>query len=146
MYIGRIPGLGAIFLSQRVPAGESEAAVHLGHHHGADGLYLAATALLLSRVLGRFPPGRRRTVFAAYLSLMLAYGVGNIANDAWIEQIWKRGWTGVAAPNVLQPALNLGWGAVALCAALIHLFVFRRIGCPPALPVRRADVPAARRP
>ena len=54
---------------------------------------------------------RLRLLLAAYLSLMAAYGLGNMANDFWTEQIWKRGWTNWQFPNLLQPSLSVGWGA-----------------------------------
>ena len=60
-----------------------------------------------------------RLLLAAYLSLMAAYGVGNMANDFWTEQIWKRGWTDWRFPSVLQPTLSVGWALVLLGAALL---------------------------
>ena len=68
-------------------------------HHGWQGLLLVATALLLSRL----PVG---AAAAAFLALMLAYGLGNIVNDDWLEQVAERGWTGSTFPSVLQPAAN----------------------------------------
>ena len=37
---------------------------------------------------------------------MAVYGIANIANDAWFEQVVKRGWTDWAIPNVLRPDLD----------------------------------------
>jgi hypothetical protein len=125
MYIGRVPVIGVVFLSERVPAGETEAAVHLGHHHGADGFYLVVTALALSRVLSRINAGRLRGALGAYLALMLAYGLGNMANDAWTEQIWKRGWTTRTAPSVLVPALTPAWGLLLIIATGLYFLFFR---------------------
>jgi hypothetical protein len=86
--------------------------VHHGHHHGMDGVLLVLTSLLLSRL----PSG----LFArAYLSLMFAYGVGNIANDFWGEQVVRRGWTNWQLPSVLEPRVTWAWGAVLLGAALV---------------------------
>ena len=48
----------------------------------------------------------------AYLALMLAYGVGNLVNDDWLEQVVKRGWTNHEVPSILTPAANWGWAAV----------------------------------
>ncbi len=72
------------------PEGETLATVHFGHHHGMAGMLLVVTALLLSRELVRMRPTPLRTSLAVYLSLLTAYGIGNIANDAWYEQVVKR--------------------------------------------------------
>ena len=58
-----------------------------GHHHGLDGVLLALSALLLSRM----QVTRLRAVVGAYLALMLAYGLANAVQDAWLEQVVKRG-------------------------------------------------------
>jgi hypothetical protein len=55
----------------------------------------------------------------AYLALMLCYGLGNMANDFWIEQIFKRRWTTWQIPNVLEPRLTITWGIIVLAAAAI---------------------------
>jgi hypothetical protein len=95
-------------------------AVHHGHHHGMDGVLLVLTALLLSRVL---PSVRRRwvrIVAGAYLSLMLAYGFAELANDFWLEQIVKRGWTNWEIPDMTRPTLTVAWGLILLGAAAIY--------------------------
>ena len=107
VYAGDIPGLRSVFFSKQVYHGE--AAVHLGEHHGLVGLQLIAVALLLSRELSRMRASVRRTVLAVWLSGLLAYGVGNIANDAWGEQVVKRGWTTWKLPSVVRPDLNWMW-------------------------------------
>ncbi len=124
--ISKLPGAGSIFLADQVRAsggGETLKVVHLGHHHGADGLYLALSALLLSRVLARL--GRVRTPVSAYLALMLAYGLANFTQDFWTEQIVKRGWTARAIPSLLHPSLSIGWACILVVAAAIELAVFR---------------------
>jgi hypothetical protein len=105
---------------------QGKARVHLGEHHGLEGYLLVLTALLLSRQLPRM---RRPIPLAAYLSLMIAYGVGNMANDAWYEQVVKRGWIDWRIPSVLQPSLTWMWGLVVLVGAAIFftgLWVSRR--------------------
>ncbi len=102
--------------------GSTIAAVHLGHHHGTDGALLVLTALLLSRVRPR-GTGLRRGL-AAYLGLMLAYGGVNFVQDAWTEQVVKRGWTDAAIPSALLPGVEPVWAvvvalAVAACAGLL---------------------------
>ena len=98
------------------------AAVHLGHHHGTDGAVLVLTALLLSRVA--IEQATLRVGTFAYLGLMLAYGGVNFAQDAWNEQIVKRGWTEDAIPSALLPGVEPIWGVViglAILAAVVLL-------------------------
>lgn len=83
--------------------------VHHGHHHGMDGVLLVLTALLLSRL----PSG---PVARAYLALMFTYGLGNIANDFWGEQVVRRGWTSWNVPSVLEPRLTWAWLVVVVAA------------------------------
>ena len=99
---------------------------HHGHHHGMDGVLLVLTVLLLSRQVGRRP------VFAAYLSLMFCYGVGNIANDFWIEQVFKLGWTTWQIPDVLEPRLTIAWGVIVLAASALWWLARRRSRDAPA--------------
>ena len=61
-----------------------------------------------------------RVASGAYLALMTAYAVGNIANDAWIEQVVHRGWTSWMIPNVLHPELTIAWGLIVLGAAALY--------------------------
>jgi hypothetical protein len=94
-------------------------AVHHGQHHGWQATMLSLTALAFSRL-------PRPRVLDAYLALMLAYGVGNLVNDDWLEQVVKRGWTNHEVPNLLTPAPNWGWAAVLVGAALIWWLWFRQ--------------------
>jgi hypothetical protein len=124
--VSDVPGLGRIFLGEqigRAGGGETLQVVHLGHHHGADGLYLALAALLLSRTLPRL--GRLRGLASAYLALMLAYAAANYVQDFWTEQVVKRGWTTRAIPSLLHPSLSLGWAAILSLAACVELGAFR---------------------
>ena len=50
---------------------------------------LVLTALLLSRVA--VASAGLRLVVESCLGLMLAYGVVNLVQDAWNEQLYKRG-------------------------------------------------------
>jgi hypothetical protein len=90
--------------------------VHHGHHHGMDGVLLVLTALLLSR-----QRSAQRPLIVAYLALMLVYGFGNIANDFWLEQIVRRGWTGWEVPSVLEPRPTWAWLVVVAATAAIWL-------------------------
>lgn len=101
-------------------------AVHHGHHHGMDGLLLVLSAVLLSRALNQTKDRALRGVASAYLALMFCYGVANIANDFWIEQVVKRGWTTWQIPNVLEPRATIAWGIIVLSAVMLWAFGVRR--------------------
>lgn len=123
VYVGDVPGLGSIFMSKKEIDGE--AAVHLGEHHGMVGLQLVAVALLLSRELPRMRASVRRTALALWLAGLLAYGAGNIANDAWGEQVVKRGWTDWKLPSVVRPDANWLWLVVLAVTAVIFFTALR---------------------
>jgi xanthine/uracil permease len=91
--------------------------VHHGVHHGLHGLVLVLCALLLSRLPNRI---------SLLLALMLAYGLANMANDDWLEQVAERGWTSWTIPSGLEPSLTWTWLAVLIATPLIWLFWFRR--------------------
>jgi hypothetical protein len=126
-YLDGVPLLGRLFQTGRIVSFHDAPhhAVHHGVHHGLQGLLLVLTALLLSRVVagGGSRWNRARTFL---LALVLAYGLGNIANDGWLEQIAERGWSGYAIPSVLEPATNWGWLAVIVLAVAIWLAWFGR--------------------
>ena len=42
---------------------------------------------------------RLRAMLSAYLALMLAYALANALQDAWTEQVVKRGWTHRTIPT-----------------------------------------------
>jgi hypothetical protein len=94
-------------------------AVHHGQHHGWQGTMLSLTALGFSRL-------PRPRIMDAYLALMLAYGIGNLVNDDWLEQVVKRGWTSHQVPSLLVPAANWGWLVVLAGAAAIWWLWFRQ--------------------
>jgi hypothetical protein len=135
-----VPVLGRIFQTGALRSQPNVAgvhpAVHLGHHHGMDGTLLVLVVLLLSRVLGVVRSRTLRGILGAYLALMLCYGVGNIANDAWLEQITKRGWTNWEWPDVTTPKVTPAWGLILLGAAGVWLLL--------VLPGLRRDGQAAR--
>ena len=110
---------GPVFVASEVHDGA--AAVHLGEHHGLVGLQIIAAMLLLSRELPRLQAGWRRTALAAWMSGLIAYGLGNIANDVWGEQVVKRGWADSGLPSVLRPSVNWLWLVVLAVAAAIFL-------------------------
>jgi hypothetical protein len=114
---------GDFFLGEEVPATRDPglAAVHLGFHHGTGGVLLAVTALVLSRA-------PRSRALAAYLSVMLAYGLANALQDAWNEQLWKRGTVDTYIASVLRPEPTLGWLAIVVVSAAVYVLWFRPDG------------------
>ena len=117
---------GDVFMGEELGSesdGTTIAAVHLGHHHGTDGALLVLTALLLSRVAVE-RRGLRVATFA-YLGTMLAYGGVNFVQDAWTEQVVKRGWTDADIPSALLPGVRPIWGVVILLAVAATLAFLR---------------------
>jgi hypothetical protein len=100
-----------------------EPRVHLGEHHGLEGYLLVVTALLLSRQLPRM---RHPTPLGLYLALMIAYGIGNMANDAWYEQVVKRGWIHWRIPGVLEPRPTWMWGLLVVAGIAIFFTAFQQ--------------------
>jgi hypothetical protein len=115
LYSNGVPLLGRLFqsgqfLPERPGLPNFAPAVHHGHHHGLDGVLLVLTALVLSRRVAR------RAALAAYLSLMFCYGIANFANDFWIEQVVKRGWTSWEIPNVTEPRVSVAWSMIVIAS------------------------------
>src|SRR3954452_2642016 len=98
-------GVQTAGMAQPTPDEPGVDRVHLGHHEGLDGALLAWDALLLSR---------RRTgrLHGWYLALMLTYGTAVAAQDAWLEQVVKRGWTDRRLPDLVRPAPTPAWAAL----------------------------------
>jgi hypothetical protein len=122
-----VPVLGTIYQTGELRAQPHEPgfhpAVHHGHHHGMDGVLLVATALLLSRLVPSIRARVRRGVLGAYLALMACYGAGNIANDFWLEQVVKRGWTLWEVPDVTTPKVSAAWAIVAAAAIVLWVLL-----------------------
>ena len=122
-YLDGVPFLGWFFETGRLTTQPGDPvlhhAVHHGQHHGWQGTMLALTALAFSRL-------PRPRVLDAYLALMLAYAVGNLVNDDWLEQVVKRGWTNHEVPSVLTPTANWGWAAILVAAAVVWRLWFRQ--------------------
>ncbi len=120
-YLDGVPVLGWLFQTGKLASFHDPLhhAVHHGVHHGLQGMLLALTALVLSRL----PAPRAAGV---YLALMLAYGIGNMANDGWLEQVVERGWSSHSIPSVLEPKANWGWLAILAVTPLIWWLWFRQ--------------------
>jgi len=129
VYVASIPGLGFFMSDEALPEpGHPDLrAVHLGHHHGLDGLLLALSALALSRVVSDLRTRFLRPALGFYLSLMLVYGLANSLEDVWLEQLVKRGTTSLRLPTMTVPELSWAWAAILAAALLIH-FAARGVG------------------
>jgi hypothetical protein len=118
-----VPILGTLYQTGglRTAPGDTtpHPAVHHGHHHGMDGVLLVWTALLLLPLAARVASSGLRAGITAYLALMLCYGAALLANDAWLEQVVKRGWTDWEVPNPIQPSISPIWGAIVIAAAVL---------------------------
>ncbi len=129
LYVSDVPVLGRIFLAKQLSpsvVGEpSLHAVHLGRHHGMDGVLLAISALVLSRVPRQMASRVRRIAFTAYLSLMLVYGLANALQDFWTEQLVKRGTTSLKIPSLIRPEASWAWVAIIAATFLICLAALR---------------------
>ena len=133
LFLNGVPFLGWFFETGRLTAqagiSGTHHAVHHGQHHGWEATMLSLTALGFSRL-------PRPRALDAYLALMLAYGVANLVNDDWLEQVVKRGWTNHEMPGVLVPAANWGWAAIVVGAAAVWWLWFRQ-------PSRTTPAPAS---
>ena len=123
-YLNGVPLLGRLFqtgefLPEQPGLPTFAPAVHHGHHHGMDGVLLVLVALLLSRRVGDIKRYGLRQGLAAYLALMFCYGIANFANDIWIEQVVKRGWTSWEIPNVVQPRVTVAWSLIVIAAVTL---------------------------
>jgi hypothetical protein len=67
----------------------------------------------------RTPTRALRFATGLYVGLQLAYGLANVTNDEWYEQVVKRGWVGTSVPDVLEPTISLAWLGIVLAAALL---------------------------
>ncbi|MDQ3780452.1 MAG: hypothetical protein M3354_07910, partial [Chloroflexota bacterium] len=81
------------------------------------GALLALTGLLLSRQLPSIRGGPRREVMTTWLALLTVYGIVRAAEDAWYEQIVKRGWTDRRVPPLVVD------GRLVLSAAWVWLLL-----------------------
>jgi hypothetical protein len=64
---------------------------------------------------------------------MGSYGAANVANDFWLEQVVKRGWTDREIPDVAVPRASIAWGVLVLAAAALWCAGERR-GQSPDMP------------
>ena len=112
--LGRVPILDDVFNS-------GEDVVHLGHHHGLDGVLLAIAAILLWPSVASMASSRLRSLATFLVALELVYGLANMIQDGWYEQVFKRGWSETDLPSVLHPSLTPAWAGILLVTAVIGL-------------------------
>jgi hypothetical protein len=129
-FLDGVPVLGSVFLTGELASQPGvpglHAAVHHGHHHGLDGVLLTIAAVVLTGFLPGLASPRLRLAVGVCLGLMVAYGLANVLNDFWLEQVVKRGWTTFEFPNVLRPTLTVAWAAILVAAAVVSATLFAR--------------------
>lgn len=134
VYVSHVPLIGHLFLGAQIrPSAGVEPtlhAVHLGRHHGMDGTLCMVSGLALSRLVKDVPRGVMHELAAFAVGALLVYGALNAANDAWDEQVWKRGWTTWMLPSFLRPGLT--WGFLVLLIGVAVAFALVRRLSPPA--------------
>lgn len=127
LYAEDLPLLGSLLMSRDpTPGHHSLAAVHLGLHDGLFGAQLAAAGIILSA-------RRTHRALALYLSGMIVYGLMLAAQDAWGEQVVKRGWSHTDIPGSMMPTISVAWGVMLLAAIALHILIMRNE------PARRAS-------
>ena len=129
-YLDGLPLLGPhIMGSEFLPAdGEGLlAAVHLGHHHGLDGVLLGLSALALWPALRRMQRGPGRHASLLLVALMFVYGATNALQDLWLEQVVKRGSTSWTIPEVIRPEPTLAWLGIVIGTLVVWLAVKRAL-------------------
>ena len=122
VFVAAIPLIGRLFMSDEVLVGHTLKAVHLGHHHGLDGVIFAISAIVLTRQLPRVTRALRWPL-TGYVALMLVYGLANTLQDFWGEQIVKRGWAETGVPTVLQPKLTPAWGVIVVMTVIVTVLL-----------------------
>jgi hypothetical protein len=65
-------------------------------------------------------------VTSILLALLLCYGLANLVQDDWFEQVVKRGWTDRHISSVVRPELSVGWAGIVAATAAVELLWFRR--------------------
>jgi hypothetical protein len=131
VHFNGVPVLGTLYQTGELRSQPGDPvlhpAVHYGHHHGMDGVLLVLSALLLSRLLESVAPTWLRWALGGYVALMFCYGAGNVANDFWLEQIVKRGWTNWEISDVTTPKASIAWGVIVLAAVALWAISIWRV-------------------
>ena len=80
---------------------------------------MALSALLLSR--SRLRTGTTAWATVGVTALAFAYGIVNCVQDAWNEQLVKRGTLDWKIPDAILPSLSWIWVAILVLAGLTAL-------------------------
>lgn len=129
VWIAHVPLLSRWIQPAGNMGGHRPIGVHLGDHHGLDGVLFVTSALVLSRILPSIGTVWLRRALTVWLGLMLVYGAGNVLNDFWGEQVFTPGWTRHQMPSVLQPAITPAWGimvAIGIVVAVLMVAAVER--------------------
>jgi hypothetical protein len=102
--------------------------VHLGDHHGLSAALLIVTALALWFAPRGAPRTTGRRATQAYLALMLSYGIVNLLQDLWGEQIFDRGWSHWSIPDAVEPGVTLVWAIIVLATLALYWLPRRSAG------------------
>lgn len=121
VHIESLPLFDRWFVPEDVVGAHRPRGVHLGHHHGTDGLLLAIAVIWLSRVLGQIKTAWLRRGIALYMGVLLSYGVSNLLQDFTGEQLREPGWISWHFPKMLEPATTPAWGAMLLAGGAIGI-------------------------
>ena len=108
--IANLPLFDQWFVAEGAKAVHRPVGVHIGHHHGLDGICFVTMALVLSRVLPTIGTTWARRTLSAWLGLIFVYGAANVLQDFWGEALVVSRWTRHQMPTVLNPALTPAWG------------------------------------
>jgi hypothetical protein len=119
-------GPNPLLADEPTPWDPQIAAVHLGSHEGMDGALIALAVLALSRLTPSFVGHRLAAATSTLLALLLAWGIANLIQDDWLEQVVKRGWTARRVPSVVHPQLSVAWATIAAVGIAIEVLWFRR--------------------
>lgn len=127
--LDRVPILKSVYVTDQLALQPSRVglhpAVHDGHHHGMDGVLLVWTALLVSRTLRHLRRARVRVALTIYVAFLLVYGAANAIQDAWLEQIVKRGWSTYELPTMVVPAASAAWLVIVALAGGFSFLLLR---------------------
>lgn len=127
--VDQVPGLNRVFISEAVRPDPGRplpfSAVHDGHHHGMDGVLLAWSALLGSRLLAGLGTARLRGALGPYVALLLVFGTANAAQDFWTEQVVKRGLVSYELPRFTAVSVDVKWLLLLVITIGVHRTALR---------------------
>ncbi|CAB4363690.1 MAG: hypothetical protein F2681_05365 [Actinobacteria bacterium] len=116
---------GRLFLTKQLVAEAGEPglvpAVHLGDHHGLSSALLVVTVIAVWRAPRGMPRTSARRALQGYLALLVSYGLVNMAQDFWGEQVATRGWTNWMIPDALEPGVSVVWAVIVAGAIVAYL-------------------------